>query len=555
MPRLTRLRVGALADLAQQLRFAPKKRIIAQLKSATALAGEIDPGRTYPEDWVVFRITGFRPELEAPVMIVGEALRGDLSAFVERVSDRAGLVEGDLPECLSIDELTARWNVNRKTLERARRRGLIAQRYRDADGIVRLAFPLGAVEDYERRNAEAIGQAGAFARIDDETVERLALLGERGMRRFGWSVNEAAGRLAVRTGRGRETMRQLLFRSAPGADEATGALGPRDRRIIDRAARRAVPVAVIARRYDRTPSAIRLIVNQRRLGRIRRWRLPAAGKSGAGAVSEMIARTPGGELARFEAPTTIGAFVQVAESTGKPDAKIERALSALHVSLLARAESIARSMPRSSPRAGDLDRAEADLRLASILRARLVGMELGLVRDTIESRLGVTLVSLAPAHAALAHDAAIDALIESVAAFDPARGGRLAASAGLAINRALASVERAIRDRPDPRGGAGETPMVEVGDWTRRVAPWCRWLDLPPGFEACVGDLPGPCDQTLGLLHGLTGRAPMTAAEIAAELGLSRVGVIRSFGTGKRLLREKVRGGSGSTDGGRSWVG
>jgi hypothetical protein len=552
MPRLSRLHIGALADLAQQLRFAPRKRILAQLESATTLAGEIDPDRTYPEDWVVFRITGYRPEAGAPALLVGLALRGDLSAFVERVSDRAGLTARDLPAFLPPDELAGRWGVSRKTLERMRRRGLVALRYRAGDGAVRLAFSRRAVEMYEDRHGDDLRAARAFGRLDPEATRRLIRLGARARRRFGWSLNETAERLAGRTGRGRETMRQLLQRSEQPAGAIPGALPARDRRIIDRAARRAIPITLIARRYGRTPAAIRLIVNQRRLSRLQRWRLPTGSPITPGELALLLEHPMLREPAPVSAPRTIGAFIALADSLGKPAAARERLLATAHRALLVRAGDIAASMPRATPGATSLDTAEAGLRLAAILRDALVGSQLGLVRDTIEGRLGVTLAALTPAHAVLAHDAAIDACIDAVAAFDPARGGRLAASVGLAINRAMAPVERRIRDEALHEADAIAAPLR---DWTRRVAPWRRWLDLEPGFIGLVGDLPPPSDRTLALLHGLGEGPPMTPAAIAGELGISRIAVVRSLGAGKRSLREMIRRGSSPTGSAESSVG
>lgn len=547
MPRLSRLHVGALADLADQLRFAPRARTLAQLAAASALASEIAPEQTYPEDWVVFRITGYRPELDSPALIVGAALRGGLSAFVERVSDRAELQESDLPPFLHIDELTRRWGVSAKTIERARRQGLVAMRYTDGTGVVRLAFTEQAVERYEEANQDRLREAAAFNRIPDAQSRRLAEIGIRAMRRFGWSLNAAAESLAKRSGRGRETMRQLLQRTIDPADRASGALAPRERRVIDRAVRRAVEVRVIATRYDRTPAAIRLIANQRRLSRIKRWRLPDA---------EAMPEVPAvSSIEQFQAPATIGRFLSLAGSTGKPDAAIERTLATAHRALLLRAGYIASTMNRSAPRAGALDRAEADLRLASILRCSLVGSELALVRDTIEGRLGAPIGALAPAHAVLAHDAAIDALIGAVALFDPSRGGRLAASAGLAINKALAPVERVIREQPDPRGGSAETSQTSIDDWTTRSAPWNTWLDLPEGFRLRVSGLEEPAATAIALLHGLDSRAPMTPAEIAESLGISKVAASRSIGAGKRQLRGMLRDGLPPTGATKTSVG
>ena len=64
-----------------------------QLERAEQLAAEVDPTVNYPEDWVIFRVTGYRPQMDAPAIVVGEALLGDISVLVERlsalVSDRA----------------------------------------------------------------------------------------------------------------------------------------------------------------------------------------------------------------------------------------------------------------------------------------------------------------------------------------------------------------------------------------------------------------------------------------------------------------------------------
>ncbi|MCB9838348.1 MAG: hypothetical protein H6813_03335 [Phycisphaeraceae bacterium] len=538
MPRLSRLRIGALADLAGQLRFAPKKRILAQLESAMKLAGEIDPEIAYPEDWVVFRITGYRPEMDSPTLIIGQALRGDLSAFAERVSDRARLRESDMPPFLRPDELAARWRVSVKTLERARRRGLIALRRHDADGVVRLAYPLNSVERYEREHRGDLDAAGAFGRIDPEAADRLALVGDRAMRRFGWSLNETAQRLAERTGRGRETMRQLLQRRA--GIRGAGALPAHDRRVIDRAARRAVRVSVIAKKYDRTDAAVRLIINQSRLRRMLHWRLPDRVAMDDRELSLLLEHPLLAGPPRTAAPMTIAGFIEITDRSGKPDADRERLLATAHRALLCRAGAVGKAMQRSSPRAGALDDAEADLRLASILRAALVASELGLIRGAIEGRLGAPVPELRPAVATLAYDAAVVGCIEAAASFDPARGGRLAASASLAINRALADAERAIAKQATRSAPAG------LRDWTRAVAPWQRWLDLPRAYEALLPSLEPPGGPALALLHALTGRRPLPPREIASELGLPRVAVARAIGDGVRALRALHRaGGSG----------
>ena len=86
MPAFAKLRIAALDDLARQLRFAPPETLRRQLERAEQLAAEIDPSINYPEDWIVFRITGYRADMPAPATIVGEALLGDIGILVERLS-------------------------------------------------------------------------------------------------------------------------------------------------------------------------------------------------------------------------------------------------------------------------------------------------------------------------------------------------------------------------------------------------------------------------------------------------------------------------------------
>src|SRR5690606_32587813 len=95
MPPLPRLRLEALAELDRQLRYQPAEAARRQLLAAEALVRELTADdvddRVFPEDWVIARITGYRPELDTPALIVGRALVADLVALVERLSVAAGV--------------------------------------------------------------------------------------------------------------------------------------------------------------------------------------------------------------------------------------------------------------------------------------------------------------------------------------------------------------------------------------------------------------------------------------------------------------------------------
>jgi RNA polymerase primary sigma factor len=119
MPAVSQAKVPCIAQLASELRFASKPTLIRHLEHIDELAPQIDPAGIYPQDWIIFRITGYRPEITSPALVPGEALRGDLSAIAEHISEHARLTQADITEPYqTINSLAARWNVSRKTIER-----------------------------------------------------------------------------------------------------------------------------------------------------------------------------------------------------------------------------------------------------------------------------------------------------------------------------------------------------------------------------------------------------------------------------------------------------
>src|SRR5690606_11801082 len=171
MPPLPRLKVPALAELASQLRYTPAKAARRQLEAAEALAGQIDAAGTYPEDWIVFRLTGYRPDLKNPALIAGDALLRDLSPLIEHLCIAAELSEADLPRgdgaggdgaaWLTAEEVCERWRISRRTLDRYRRQGLLARRVAVTDGRARhrLVFAGSAVEAFAATRAEQLAAA------------------------------------------------------------------------------------------------------------------------------------------------------------------------------------------------------------------------------------------------------------------------------------------------------------------------------------------------------------------------------------------------------------
>ncbi|MFW6031961.1 MAG: hypothetical protein ACOCTI_01145, partial [Phycisphaeraceae bacterium] len=83
-----------LADLARQLQFAPPGTRAEQVRRTERLHDEIEPERSYPLDFLVFRITGYRRDWTDGTLLVGEAARPDLRLMIDRLSRSIELPQG-----------------------------------------------------------------------------------------------------------------------------------------------------------------------------------------------------------------------------------------------------------------------------------------------------------------------------------------------------------------------------------------------------------------------------------------------------------------------------
>lgn len=532
MPPLPRIRTGALADLADQLRFVPRDTLRRQIARAEDLAGEIDPEGRYPEEWVVFRVTGYRTELNEPSVLVGGALLSDLSAFVERLSASVPEAWGELPPGAFLDAgaLCARWKVSRKTLERCRRRGLIAYRVTGGNGRARLAFPLPGVERFESRHRDGLARAGSFSRIPEEVERRMVRRAAVYRRRLGCSLNQAARRLAARYGRSLEAVRQVLRRAEARAPARTFTEPPpplpRERRLIDRAARLVIEPAAIAERLGRTTASIRRVIVDHRAARLRALgpALPAP-KAGRPRDDDVLAHPAVRSGLGAPGETDLLAFVEAARDQAAPDAEAERARAVAYHALLARTAAVIRALPEHGARASHVDEAEALLRWAARLKVELVRAQLPVVIRSLEAAAGRRLEEIRSAVLVPLIEQALAAGAEAVDAFDPARSGRagrLAAPTGLAVTRVATRSVREHTSDFGPPVGARATPQLRAGvpiaDWTRRVAPWQTFLEPDPRVRAALPALDEASRRLLVLRCGWAG-PPLTLRQLAGTLG------------------------------------
>ncbi len=561
MPRRSRIRSSSLENLAAQLRFAPRRTILRQIERAERLAGEVEPAGTYEEEWVAWKITGYRPTLTEPALLVGEALLGDLSAFVERLSEEAKLTPEEIGGAapggaagggreeggtLTIDELCARWRVSRKTIERYRRRGLVGLRAHFGAGRVILVFRPAHIEAFEHAHAGRVRTAGAFARLSDRERARVARMGDRLARSQGLSCSAAAGRIAPRLGRGRETVRLILQRSARARSEPAGALSARQRLTIWRAHRWGVAPGAIALRFHRSRATIHRVINERRGELLRRLDLTPphpphapdefSDDSGAGAILAHAAVTMG-----LPAPGamrgTAGEFVASFRKEPAMPAGRERALALGYRLLRFRAWRGVSALARRAPASRELDEIETMLRWASRVKVALVRGQCGLVLRSVEERIG----SVERARdAAKWTRVALGAALAAVDGFDPLRGGgggRLAAPTALALGRALAGAQarRAIES-----GGAArraDRSVSELADWTLGVSAWGVWLEAPRGMGEAAAELGDEAQAVIVARFGLGTTPPMTMTQARVRFGVSEAKQARMIGQALALAR------------------
>ena len=582
MPPLPRISTPALLRLAEQLRFAPREAIARDLERIEALAPEIDAQASYPEEWIVYRVTGFRADLPPAPPVSGAEILRDLSALAERLSMvTRDSIDREPPGLVTLPALAERWNVSPKTIERLRRRGLIARRVIDAQGKWRLAFSDPVITRFADAHPELISRAASFSRMDQATRERV-LRCARLYRRAGLTLNQAADRTARRVGRSREAVRQILIAHdrRPSAAPIFGWRGPMRREDAARAlslAGQGVEPRHAASAMKRSASSVRRGISIARAARLRTL-FPGSPAPESLTPSTAATRAPSRAAPAPSSPPSSGPDLRTRELTdpsaasglGEPGITdlleliraarrrevplgvVERARARAFRALLTGARAGTHALDEGFPSTDAIDTIETALRWAARLKAELVRSHLTLILETLEDRAGLRLDEQRAGPASELVTLAIHAACRAVDAFDPARGGRLAAPITLMVTRETA---RWLRDTPapdaDPPGRAAPrlASGIAVPDWTLEVAPWQEWLEPDPRVRAALHRASDEPRAAIALRMGWpewiprsnppTPARPHTIAEVAERLGVSATAAAR-------LERRAIREATGS---------
>jgi RNA polymerase primary sigma factor len=279
MHAVAKFRIDSIAALARQMSFTPADTRGQQLAAAEALLFAIDPGKAYPLDFVVFRITGYRGKTSNKAqseLLTGIALQHDLGLLIEQVSDTLDVCTTDLAEpVLSIDDVTERFNVTSKTIQRWRRKGLPARRFVFGDGKRRVGFLLSSVDRFLHAHQDQVAQGTNLSQIGESERDQIFRRSRR-LASSGCCVNEITRRIGHRMNRSPLTILHTVRKhDAERPDDAIFTLAPPPidddaRGRIVRSYRHGHSITSLAQRFDRSRAAIYRVVLGERLAKLGR---------------------------------------------------------------------------------------------------------------------------------------------------------------------------------------------------------------------------------------------------------------------------------------------
>ncbi|MBX3440424.1 MAG: helix-turn-helix domain-containing protein, partial [Planctomycetaceae bacterium] len=251
----------------QQVKYAPIDVRIDQMEQAERLLHELDPDRTYYYRDICEKVTNFRPESYPDLVIDGKDAVHDLRLFVDDLSASANLpVEKAGETVLTVDDLSQRFNVSTKTVDRWRKRGLVSRRFRFGNRT-RVGFLKSSVSRFLDEHGDEVERGRRFTQLSETEREDIVRWARR-LARHGGCPSEISRRLSRKLGRSQETIRYTLKNYDEEHPEnaifpdAKAPLTSEKKREIYRRHQRGVSVDRLAQENCRTRNSIYRIVSE-----------------------------------------------------------------------------------------------------------------------------------------------------------------------------------------------------------------------------------------------------------------------------------------------------
>ncbi len=521
----------SMAELARQLATGLLRLRKGYVDAAESLIRLIDPAQSYPYEFLVYRLTGYRPmgDDQPTEPLPGKALRADLQSLMIEVSESFALRAEDYGEPVYDTQSLARlFDISTKTVQRWRRRGLPARKLTFPDGRRRLGFLESSVQWFTRSRRRKIARSVRFSQMSE--TERRELL-RRARRMAGFTrctLADVARRLARRTGRSPETIRYTIRgHDRDNPDDAifpdmAGPLGDAQRTEIYRSYLHGVSVRTLARKYRRTRGSIYRIVNETRAQHLLarpidcvynpEFDLPNADEE---ILSEST--DAGGEADPVKPPPGLPAYLRSLYDVPLLSRTAERGLFRRYNYLKYKADKLRRQLDVNRLRSSELKRVEKLLLRASAVKNRIVRANLRLVVSIAKKHLGGVQGLFE-----LISDGNVS-LMQAVEKFDYARGNRFSTYASWAIMRNFArSVPRARYHRE--RFTTGQEDLLDIAGALRNYDPNdLNVSELRESIDAVLAQL-SPRERTILVGHYGLGEDEevRTLEQLGERLGLSK---------------------------------
>lgn len=261
-----------LAQLLLQLRFTPQKKRRKQLGAAEKLFAIVEKDKDYPFEFVFFRITGFHHKGPTEQhLIKGDQLLEDLQVFIAKLSFQvARPVTGQSQKVYSAQELAKTLGISTRTVQRWRKRGLIARNFIFEDGVKRFGFFKSTVDKFLAANPDLAANAKTFTRLTAKQKGKLIKRAAALAAKTNLSRHHIISKIAAEIGRSHETVRHALVSyekanpDKPLFKRPPGVTDPAQAAEIYELFKQGCDVKDLMKRFNRSKSSIYRIINIRR---------------------------------------------------------------------------------------------------------------------------------------------------------------------------------------------------------------------------------------------------------------------------------------------------
>lgn len=527
----------SMEALAAELTAGLKRLRKGYVDAADGLLEILDPQRDYPYEFVVYRLTGYRP----PTGIAGEpmsckSLSRDLLLLILDICDSTNLSTEDYPEIVyDTSSLAQRFNVSAKTIQRWRGDGLVARRLVFPDGRRRVAFLESSVRRFSHDRRGQVARSGRFTLMTEDQRQDIIRRARRMAEFCPCSLSDVVRRIAGRTGRAKETVRYTIRKHDSDHPEQAvfprlaGRLGDQEKLAIYRGFLRGVPAQALAGRYHRTRGSVYRIINDMRAQRLLelpiryvhnpQFDLPNADEqiicSAGDAVSADAQASE--DLAHAEMPKNLPPYLKALYEVPLLSAAQESDLFRLYNYLKYKADKLRGKMDLNRVRTTQLREIEQLLLQANVAKNKIIRANLRLVVSIAKKHVGG-----AQNLFELISDGNVS-LMMAVEKFDYARGNRFSTYGSWAIIRNFARSVPRERYQLD-RFATGHDGILDIAAGLQIYDPNdVNPSELRESIDAVLAQL-SPRERAVLIEHyGLDERnTPVTFDQLGRHMGISK---------------------------------